>query len=82
MYVLHANVDEVLLNCAVIDEKGRTVTDLKRSDFRVWEDGVPQTINSVQQLDLPVSMGILVDNSGSMRDKRRNGQRRGNPPAK
>ncbi len=70
MYTLHTNVDEVLLNCSVIDEKGRTVNDLKQSDFRVWEDGVPQTINSVLHQDLPVSMGILIDNSGSMRDKR------------
>lgn len=70
MYVLHANVDEVILSCTVIDEKGRIVEDLKPSDFRVWEDGVPQTVNSVQRQDLPVSMGILVDNSGSMRDKR------------
>ncbi len=70
MYVLHANVDEVLLNCTVIDEKGRTVTDLNQRDFRVWEDGVPQTINGFEHMDQPVSMGILVDNSGSMRDKR------------
>ncbi len=70
VYTLRTNVDEVLLNCAVLDDKGQTVTDLNRSDFRVWEDGVPQKINSVQHLDLPVSMGILVDNSGSMRDKR------------
>lgn len=70
MYVLHADVDEVLLNCAVIDDKGRTVTDLTQKDFRVWEDGVPQTINAFQHQDEPVSMGILVDNSGSMRDKR------------
>jgi VWFA-related protein len=63
-------VDEVLLSCTVIDEKGRTVPNLNRSDFRVWEDGVPQTVNSVLQQDLPVSMGVLVDNSGSMRDKR------------
>lgn len=70
MYTLHANVDEVLLNCAVIDEKGRSVTDLGRSNFRVWENGIPQTVNSVQYLDVPVSMGILIDNSGSMRDKR------------
>lgn len=70
MYILHTNVDEVLLNCAVLDAKGRLVTDLNRSDFKVWEDGIPQTINSVQHLDLPVSMGILIDNSGSMRDKR------------
>ena len=70
MYTLHANVDEVLLNCTVIDDKGRTVTDLRQDAFRVWEDGVPQTVNSVLHEDLPVSMGILVDNSGSMRDKR------------
>jgi Ca-activated chloride channel homolog len=70
MYTLRANVDEVLLNCTVIDDKGRTVTDLHQDAFRVWEDGVPQTVNSVLHEDLPVSMGILVDNSGSMRDKR------------
>ena len=70
MYTLRTNVDEVLLNCSVIDEKGRTVTDLGTRDFMVWEDGVPQTVNSVLHQDLPVSMGILVDNSGSMRDKR------------
>ena len=70
MYTLHANVDEVLLNCSVIDENGNTVTGLSQNDFRVWEDGIPQTVNSVMHQDLPVSMGILVDNSGSMRDKR------------
>jgi Ca-activated chloride channel homolog len=70
VYILHANVDEVLLNCAVLDQKGQPVMGLNSGDFRVWEDGVPQVINSVQQFDLPVSMGILIDNSGSMRDKR------------
>lgn len=70
MYVLHTDVDEVLLNCAVIDDKGHTVTGLTQKDFQVWEDGVPQTINAFQHQDQPVSMGILVDNSGSMRDKR------------
>ena len=70
VYVLHTNVDEVILNCAVLDSKGQPVLDLKRDDFRVFEDGAPAQINSVQHLDLPVSMGILIDNSGSMRDKR------------
>jgi len=70
MYTLRTNVDEVLLNCTVIDEKNSVVTDLKQSDFRVWEDGVPQVINSAVRQDGPVSIGILVDNSGSMRDKR------------
>jgi Ca-activated chloride channel homolog len=59
IYTLHADVDEVLLNCSVIDEKGRTVTDLNQKNFQVWEDGVPQTVNSAIHQDLPVSMGIL-----------------------
>jgi len=70
MYTMHTDVDEVLLNCAVVDEKGRSVTDLSQSDFRIWEDGAPQTTKSFLHQDLPVSLGILVDNSGSMRDKR------------
>lgn len=70
IYTLQENVNEVLLNCTVLDEKGRLVTDLTKSDFRLWENGLPQTIDSFQHQDLPVSMGILVDNSGSMRDKR------------
>lgn len=71
VYTLHENVDEVLLNCTVIDDKGRPVEGLTQNDFRVWEDNVPQRVNSFRHYDLPVSMGILVDNSGSMRDKRR-----------
>ncbi len=70
IYILHANVDEVLLNCAVIDSKGHTVTGLTQKDFRIWEDGIPQTINAFQHQDQAVSMGLLIDNSGSMRDKR------------
>ncbi len=70
VYTLHEDVDEVLLSCAVVDDKGRPVLDLGRKDFRVWEDGVAQTTTSFVHQDLPVSMGILVDNSGSMRDKR------------
>ena len=70
VYTLHEDVDEVLLNCTVIDENGKPVEDLKQSDFRVWEDGAPQTTNSFQHQDLPVSMGLIIDNSGSMRDKR------------
>jgi VWFA-related protein len=70
IYTMHTDVDEVLLNCAVVDEKGQSVTDLRGSDFRVWEDDVPQTTRSFLHQDLPISLGILVDNSGSMRDKR------------
>lgn len=70
IYTLHENVDEVLLNCTVIDEKGRPVEGLTQKDFRVWEDNVPQRVSSFRHQDLPVSIGVLIDNSGSMRDKR------------
>jgi VWFA-related protein len=70
MYTMHTDVDEVLLNCAVVDEKGRPVIDLVQGDFRIWEDGVPQATKSFLHQDLPISLGIVVDNSGSMRDKR------------
>lgn len=70
IFTLRRDVDEVVLNCTVVDDRGRLVTDLKRDDFKVWEDNTPQTIASFQHEDLPVSMGILIDNSGSMRDKR------------
>jgi Ca-activated chloride channel homolog len=69
-FVLRADVNEVLLPCTVVDDKGRLITDLTRGDFQVWEDNVPQTVASFQHRDVPVSLGILVDNSGSMRDKR------------
>jgi VWFA-related protein len=70
VYTMHQDVDEVLLTCVAVDEKGRQVTDLSRGDFRVWEDGVPQTTTSFLHADQPVSLGILIDNSGSMLDKR------------
>ena len=70
VYTLREDVNEVVLNCTVVNEQGKLVKDLKSADFQVWEDGTPQKIDSFQFQDLPVSMGILVDSSGSMRDKR------------
>jgi VWFA-related protein len=46
------------------------VTTLTKDDFKVFEDGALQTISSFTHQDIPVSLGILVDNSGSMRAKR------------
>ena len=70
VYTMHRDVDEVLLTCAVVDDKGRSIPDLSRADFHVWEDGAPQTTSSFLHQDQPVALGILVDNSGSMLDKR------------
>ena len=69
-FTLRRNVDEVVLNATVLDDNRRLVNDLTKDDFKVFEDGAAQTIASFQHQDIPVSMGILVDNSGSMRDKR------------
>jgi len=70
VFVFRKDVDEVLLHASVIDDKQHIVTTLDRSAFTVYEDGKPQNIISFHQEDIPVSMGILIDNSGSMREKR------------
>lgn len=69
VYTLHENVNEVILNCTVLTKKDRLVKGLRSQDFRVWEDGIPQKISSFQYGDVPISLGILIDDSASMRDK-------------
>jgi Ca-activated chloride channel homolog len=69
-YVFRKDVDEVMLHATVVDDKQHMVTNLNRNDFTVFEDGKPQNIISFHHEDIPVSMGILIDNSGSMREKR------------
>jgi VWFA-related protein len=69
-YTLQRNVDEVVLNATVLDDHQHMVTTLAKDDFKIAEDGVAQTITSFQHQDIPISLGILVDNSGSMRTKR------------
>ncbi len=68
-YILHTNVEEVVLNATVL-EGTKLVQNLKRDDFQVFEDGVKQNIISFQHTDLPVSIALVVDNSGSMSKKR------------
>jgi Ca-activated chloride channel homolog len=69
-YKYYAVAQEVVLHATVVDQHSRLVTNLKQNDFTVYEDGQPQTITNFKREDIPVSIGILVDNSGSMRDKR------------
>ena len=69
-YTLRTNVGEVRLNATVLDGSGRVVQTLSKDAFHVFEDGVPQTITSFRHEDLPVSLGIMIDSSGSMYDKR------------
>ncbi|HZQ45231.1 MAG TPA: VWA domain-containing protein [Acidobacteriaceae bacterium] len=69
-YTMRANAYEVRLNASVIDASGAPVQNLPQDAFHVYEDGVPQTIIGFRHEDVPVSMGILIDSSGSMYDKR------------
>lgn len=68
-YTLRQNVNEVLLRCAVVDSKDRLVRTLTQHDFHIQEDGLPETVNYFDHSDQPASIGILVDNSGSMLGK-------------
>jgi VWFA-related protein len=70
IFVFHKQVEEVVLHATVVDDKQHIVTSLDKGDFNVYEDGHPQTITSFRHEDIPVAMGIVVDNSGSMREKR------------
>jgi len=69
-FVYRQRVDEVTLHATVLDRNHHTVTDLGERDFTVYENGEPQQIKDFRREDVPVSIGILVDNSGSMRTKR------------
>src|SRR5882757_8792768 len=60
----------VPLNVTVTDKSGHLVTNLPQSAFQVQENGVAQPIKVFKREDVPVSMGLIIDNSGSMRDKR------------
>ena len=70
VFVFKKEVEEVTLHATVVDDRQRLVTTLNKGDFVIFENGQPQKITSFRQGDVPVALGILVDNSGSMRDKR------------
>jgi Ca-activated chloride channel homolog len=69
-YTLKKDVDLVVLHATVEDTKGAFVPDLKEQNFRVYENKSEQKISVFKREDVPVTMGLVVDNSGSMREKR------------
>ena len=69
-YTITADAYEIRLNASVLDGSNRTIQTLTQPAFRVYEDGVVQTITSFRHEDLPVSVGLLIDSSGSMYEKR------------
>jgi Ca-activated chloride channel homolog len=68
--VFRADTRLVVLPVTVVDRSGHLVTNLTQSAFQVFENGIQQEIRLFRQEDVPVSLGLIIDNSGSMRDKR------------
>lgn len=67
--MIAVDVDLVVFNVAVTDSKGRAVSGLKAGDFQVYEDNRPQDVTLFSAEDTPASVGLIIDNSGSMREK-------------
>ena len=70
VFVFKKEVEEVVLHATVVDDKQHLITNLEKNAFTVFENNQPQTITSFRHEDIPVAMGIVIDNSGSMREKR------------
>lgn len=66
---LHVEVDLALVNVSVTDAHDRPVTLLQRDSFRVFEDNIEQEVVNFSSEDVPVSLGLIFDVSGSMANK-------------
>ena len=69
-YTISDNVDLVVLDVAVRNPHGGYVSGLDKKDFKVFEDGHRRKLNEFASTDTPVTIGLVVDNSGSMMRKR------------
>jgi Ca-activated chloride channel family protein len=68
--VFRSDTRLVVLHASVVDSKGHLLTNLPRDAFKVFENGVQQQVRLFRREDVPVSLGLIVDNSGSMRNRR------------
>jgi Ca-activated chloride channel family protein len=69
-FTIRSDVRLVLLDVSVRDTAGGFVSGLAKDNFKIYEDGKPQEITQFANQDIPVTLGIVVDESGSMRSKR------------
>ena len=67
---LKSTVDLVALHVTVTDKSGDLITTLQKQNFEVFEDKTRQDISLFSRADIPVTAGLVIDNSGSMREKR------------
>src|SRR3954469_16184585 len=68
-FQVSVDVNLVVLNATVRDPKGQAESGLREQDFEVYEDGVRQSIRLFKHEDIPVTVGLVIDHSGSMRPK-------------
>jgi VWFA-related protein len=66
---IEIKTDLVELDVTVIDQNGLSIMDLKKEDFAVYEDKIKQTVENVNREEVPVSFGMVIDTSGSMKTK-------------
>ncbi len=69
-FKIRRDVNLVVLHASVLDDQGRFVGDLKQENFKVFEDKVEQKLEVFKREDIPVTLGLVIDSSASMRDKR------------
>jgi VWFA-related protein len=69
-FTLSVDVELVQLPISVLDKDGRPVDGLTKDHFQVFEDNMLQEIKLFKHEDIPLSLGLVIDNSGSMRNKR------------
>jgi Ca-activated chloride channel family protein len=68
--IFRTDTNLVTLRVTILDKNGKLVTNIPQSAFKVYEDNVEQPLKIFQREDVPVSMCVILDNSGSMREKR------------
>lgn len=64
--IIRVNTDLVLIPVTVVDRNSRYITDLKKENFQIYEDGVEQEISSFESIEQPFTVFLLLDRSGSM----------------
>ena len=70
-FTIAVDVSRVVLDVTVTDRKGRWIPGLRMEQFRVFEDGVAQQVLHVSQEDRPLTLGLVIDSSRSIGDRRR-----------
>lgn len=67
--IVRINAELVQLHVRVIDRNNRPINNVRKEEFRIFEDGVPQTIDSFSREEVPISYGLAVDTSASLRSQ-------------